>query len=40
MVYWIHDISKLTEECGNEEDVDKKIEILYKINSCFPCHIS
>lgn len=32
MVYWAHDISKLTEECSNEEDVDKKIEILYKIN--------
>ncbi len=36
MVYWAHDISKLTEECSNEEDVDKKIEILYKINSMLP----
>lgn len=29
-------ISKLTEECSNEENVDKKIEILYKINSMLP----
>ena len=35
MVYCAHDISKLTEECTNEEDVDK-IEILYKINSTLP----
>ena len=36
MVYWGHDISKLSEECSNEEDVDKKIEIMYKINSMLP----
>jgi len=29
-------ISKLTEECNNEENVDKKIEILYRINSMLP----
>ena len=29
-------ISKLTEECSNEENVDKKIDILYKINSMLP----
>jgi hypothetical protein len=29
-------ISKLAEECSNEENVDKKIEILYRINSMLP----
>jgi predicted DNA-binding protein (UPF0278 family) len=34
----IHDsvITKLVEECYNELDVDKKVEILYKINSLLP----
>jgi hypothetical protein len=29
-------ISRLVEECNNEEDIDKKIELLYKINSILP----
>jgi hypothetical protein len=29
-------ISRLIEECNNEVDIDKKIEILYKINSILP----
>ncbi len=29
-------ITKLVEECYNELDVDKKVEILYKINSLLP----
>jgi hypothetical protein len=36
MVQWKNNISKLTEECSNEENVDKKIEILYRINSILP----
>jgi hypothetical protein len=36
MVHSTHIISKLTEECSNEENVDKKIEILYRINSMLP----
>ena len=30
--HWKNIISKLTEECNNEPDVNKKIELLYKIN--------
>ena len=29
-------ISRLIEECNNEVDIDKKIELLYKINSTLP----
>jgi hypothetical protein len=29
-------ISKLTEECNNEPDINKKIQLLYKINSVLP----
>ena len=29
-------ISRLIEECNNEADIDKKIELLYKINSILP----
>ena len=29
-------ISRLIEECNNEADIDKKIELLYKINSTLP----
>jgi hypothetical protein len=29
-------ISRLIEECNNEADIDKKIELLYKINSRLP----
>jgi hypothetical protein len=29
-------ISRLIEECNNEVDIDKKIELLYKINSILP----
>ena len=29
-------ISKLTEECNNEVDINKKIQLLYKINSILP----
>ena len=36
MVQWINNISKLAEECSIEENIDKKIEILYKINSMLP----
>jgi hypothetical protein len=36
MVQWKNNISKLTEECSNEENVDRKIEILYRINSMLP----
>jgi hypothetical protein len=36
MVQWKNNISKLAEECSNEENVDRKIEILYRINSILP----
>jgi hypothetical protein len=36
MVQLINSISKLAEECSNEENIDKKIEILYRINSMLP----
>ncbi|MDQ3838001.1 MAG: hypothetical protein M3297_01895 [Thermoproteota archaeon] len=36
MVQWKSTISKLTEECSNEENVDRKIKILYRINSILP----
>jgi hypothetical protein len=36
MVQWTNNISRLTEESSNEENVDKKIEILYRINSMLP----
>jgi predicted DNA-binding protein (UPF0278 family) len=29
-------ISKLIEECNNESDIDKKIQLFYKINSMLP----
>jgi predicted DNA-binding protein (UPF0278 family) len=29
-------ISKLIEECNNETDIDKKIQLFYKINSILP----
>lgn len=29
-------ISKLVEDCYEEEDIDKKVQILYKINSLLP----
>jgi hypothetical protein len=29
-------ISRLIEECNNEVDIDKKIQLLYKINSILP----
>ena len=29
-------ISKLVEDCYNELDIDKKVQILYKINSLLP----
>jgi predicted DNA-binding protein (UPF0278 family) len=29
-------ISKLIEECNNEPDIDKKIQLFYKINSMLP----
>jgi hypothetical protein len=29
-------IGKLVEDCYEEEDIDKKIQILYKINSLLP----
>jgi hypothetical protein len=34
-------ITKLVEDCYNESDIDKKVQILYKINSLLPktCHI-
>ena len=36
MVQLTNSISKLAEECSNEENIDKKIEILYRINSMLP----
>ncbi|HZA69158.1 MAG TPA: hypothetical protein VE548_05605 [Nitrososphaeraceae archaeon] len=29
-------LSKLIERCNNESDIDKKIQLFYKINSMFP----
>jgi hypothetical protein len=29
-------ISKLIESCREEQDIDKKVEILYRINSMLP----
>jgi predicted DNA-binding protein (UPF0278 family) len=29
-------LSKLIEECNNELDIDKKIQLFYKINSMLP----
>ena len=29
-------ISRLIEECNNEADIDKKVQLLYKINSKLP----
>jgi hypothetical protein len=29
-------LPKLIEECNNESDIDKKIELFYKINSILP----
>jgi hypothetical protein len=35
-------ITKLVQDCYNESDIDKKIQMLYKINSLLPemCHIN
>jgi hypothetical protein len=35
-------ISKLSEQCSNEADIDKRIQLLYKINSILPksCQIN
>jgi predicted DNA-binding protein (UPF0278 family) len=29
-------ISKLIEECNNEPDIDKKVQLFYKVNSMLP----
>jgi hypothetical protein len=29
-------LSKLIEKCNNESDVDKKVQLLYRINSILP----
>jgi hypothetical protein len=29
-------ISKLSEQCSNEADINKRIQLLYKINSILP----
>ena len=34
--YWRNTISKLTEQCNNEPNINKKIELLYRINSILP----
>src|ERR687894_238303 len=36
MIHWTNDISKLVEECNNEEDIERKVKILYRINSMLP----
>jgi hypothetical protein len=36
MIYCRETISKLSEECYNEPDINKKIQLLYKINSILP----
>jgi hypothetical protein len=36
LTYCRNTISKLTEECNNEPDINKKIQLLYKINSVLP----
>jgi hypothetical protein len=36
LTYYRNTISKLTEECNNEPDINKKIQLLYKINSVLP----
>ena len=36
MVPWKNNVSKLSEECSNEENIDRKIKILYRINSILP----
>jgi hypothetical protein len=36
LIDWRNMISKLTEECNNEVDINKKIQLLYKINSILP----
>ena len=33
---WKNTISKLTEECSNEPDINKKTYLFYKINSVLP----
>lgn len=33
---WKNIISKLTEECSNEPDINKKTYLFYKINSVLP----
>lgn len=33
-------ITKLVDECYNESDIDKKVKILYKINSLLPMSCS
>jgi hypothetical protein len=36
LIYLRNTISKLTEQCNDEPDVNKKIELLYRINSILP----
>ena len=33
LIYLRNTISKLTEQCNDEPDINKKIELLYRINS-------
>jgi hypothetical protein len=33
---WKYTILKLTDKCSNESDINKKINLLYKINSVLP----
>jgi hypothetical protein len=33
---WKNTILKLTDKCSNEQDINKKINLLYKINSVLP----
>ena len=33
---YLHQCKQLVEDCYNESDIDKKIQILYKINSLLP----
>ena len=36
LIYLRNTISKLTEQCNDEPDINKKIELLYRINSILP----
>ena len=35
---WKNTILKLSDKCSNEPDINKKINLLYKINSVLPGH--